>query len=327
MALSADQKAALQLLLERGQSYGDLAELLGIEETEVRERARSAMRELTGTDPDRSVAISDYLLGQADPIGRADVVRHLRENPDDNRLAGELVARLREVVPGADLPRLPGEPREGRFLRRFPGAREDTAGADRPSLADRLPEGRARLLVAHASGAVLLIAVVRALTGAFGGDDDADSVAATTSPETTTAGAEGEEVQLPLTPVGGSDAAGVVTFGFASADQPFVDIQLRNLQPATRDQAYVMWFLTDRDAGYPLPTTLEVDAQGRYSDRLAVPAAVFSIVQQSASVVIALVDREDLARDIGGAVQNQEGTLRFPGGTVLEAQLRLPEGG
>ena len=41
MPLSADQQAMLQLLLERGQSYADLASLLGVGEAEVRARART----------------------------------------------------------------------------------------------------------------------------------------------------------------------------------------------------------------------------------------------------------------------------------------------
>ena len=72
MALAPDQQAMLQLVLERGQSYADLASVLGVDEAEVRSRARAALTELAGADPDRNVGLTDYLLGQADPIGRAD---------------------------------------------------------------------------------------------------------------------------------------------------------------------------------------------------------------------------------------------------------------
>jgi hypothetical protein len=71
----------LQLLLERGQSYEDIAGLLGGSRDDVRKRARAALEELAGEDPDREVGVTDYLLGQADPIGRADVVRHLQADP------------------------------------------------------------------------------------------------------------------------------------------------------------------------------------------------------------------------------------------------------
>ena len=97
--ITQDQRATLQLLLERGQSYADLAALLGEDETAVRARARAALTELVGADPDRNVGLTDYLLGQADPIGRADASRHLREDPDDNHLATELAVRLRLMFP------------------------------------------------------------------------------------------------------------------------------------------------------------------------------------------------------------------------------------
>ena len=89
----------LQLLLERGQSYADLASLLGVDEAGVRARARAALTELAGADPDRNVGLTDYLLGQADPIGRADAVRHLKDDPHDLELATELTQKLRLVAP------------------------------------------------------------------------------------------------------------------------------------------------------------------------------------------------------------------------------------
>src|SRR5918992_4706549 len=107
MALTADQRAMLQLLLERGQSYDDLASLLGVSSEEVRRRARAALTELAGADPDREVGLTDYLLGEADPIGRADVVRHLQTDPDALRRAEELVAKLLVIAPEAQLPELP----------------------------------------------------------------------------------------------------------------------------------------------------------------------------------------------------------------------------
>src|SRR5438093_13712192 len=118
MALSPDQQAMLQLVLERGQSYADLAELLGGDEAAVRARARTTLEELAGVDPDRNVGLTDYLLGQADPIGRADAVRHLKDDPDDLELATELSQKLRLLAPQGELPRLPGEERRPRPRRR-----------------------------------------------------------------------------------------------------------------------------------------------------------------------------------------------------------------
>src|SRR5215207_11085397 len=107
MALTTDQRAMFQLLLERGQSYDDLASVLGVGVDEVRTRARAALTELAGgADPDAEVGLTDYLLGQADPIGRADAVRHLQADPGANALAQRLVQNLRLLAPKAQLPEI-----------------------------------------------------------------------------------------------------------------------------------------------------------------------------------------------------------------------------
>src|SRR5918994_2467718 len=103
MPLSADQRAMLQLVLERGQSYEDIASVLGVGVDEVRSRARAALAELGGADPDAEVGLTDYRLGQADPIGRADAVRQLQANPESQRLASALRDRLLEISPEARL--------------------------------------------------------------------------------------------------------------------------------------------------------------------------------------------------------------------------------
>ncbi|MGA9636438.1 MAG: hypothetical protein WBQ41_14475, partial [Solirubrobacterales bacterium] len=113
MSVTDEQRAMLQLLLEGGQGYEDIGSLLGIAPDEVRSRARSALTEIGGADPDAQVGLSDYLLGQADPIGRADAVRHLQSDPEANALAQRLAQNLRLLAPRAELPEIP-EPRGGR---------------------------------------------------------------------------------------------------------------------------------------------------------------------------------------------------------------------
>src|SRR5262245_10644892 len=146
MALTPDQKAVLELLLA-GQSYADLEELLGLSQDDVRSRARSALTELGGTDPDRHVGLSDYLLGQADPIGRADAVRHLRQDAADHDLAARICEQLAEMAPAADLPKLPPAPGGGSFLSRGAGEPADAAASpsERRSPLSALPQGRSRL--------------------------------------------------------------------------------------------------------------------------------------------------------------------------------------
>ncbi len=169
----------LQLLLERGQSYADLASLLGVDEAEVRARARATLTELAGADPDRHVGLTDYLLGQADPIGRADAVRHLKDDPADLELATEVAQKIRLIAPDAELPRLPGEERRprprrargtassrlpvpDRLRRRQPAdeTAESGAGAEaEPQAGPRsaLSRRQTQLLVGLGSAAVLIV--------------------------------------------------------------------------------------------------------------------------------------------------------------------------
>src|SRR3954449_11098172 len=65
--LAPDQRAVLELVIRQGRSYGELSELLGIPEREVRDRAEGALRSLAGEPADASVdtgRITDWLLGQ-----------------------------------------------------------------------------------------------------------------------------------------------------------------------------------------------------------------------------------------------------------------------
>lgn len=327
MPITPDQRATLQLLLERGQSYSDLAALLQVEEAEVRARARAALTELGGSDPDRNVALTDYVLGQADPIGRADASRHLRDDAADHALATELTARLRELFPAAELPRLPGEPRQGRLARRRPPPpASPRPAADKPRRPARLAElsqQQSRLLVALGSGALLLIVVVLAVAGVFSGDGSESSASGgeQTTAEEVDAAAE-EAVPIELRPVGGSDAGGVVVFGLASADQPFIEFQIRNLEPPTNQDAYVLWFLSEGgERGFPLPSAIPVNANGTISDRVAIPAEVIAYAEQAETITIALNDRRELDDSINRAIRQRQGALPYPGGTVLSARI------
>ena len=191
----------LQLLLEGGQGYDDIGSLLGIAPDEVRSRARSALTEIGGADPDAQVGLSDYLLGQADPIGRADAVRHLQSDPEANALAQRLVQNLRLLAPRATLPEIP-EPRGGRRAaapppppgRRCPAASDDPRrpachpprDAEGPGLrlARRrlLQRSRARspakrrtqVIVGGAAALVLVIVVVVVATSGGGGGGEQD---------------------------------------------------------------------------------------------------------------------------------------------------------
>jgi hypothetical protein len=339
VALTADQRALLQLLLERGQSYGDLAGLLGTDEGDVRGRARAALSELGGVDPDRNVGLSDWLLGQADPIGRADVVRHLKQDSEDHALAQRLLESLSEIAPQAELPRLPGEPRSGGFLRRpAPAAAEPAAAPGPVDEADgrrgvaALSRRQTRLIAILATAAVILLIVVLAIAGVFSGGGDTGSTtsaasatsSSTTSPTTTATDCSGSVqsiARVPLKPIGGGDAAGLATVGIANQNVPCLDLQLRNLEPPPNGQTYIVWFLFSADKGYPLAPLLPVSQSGSYDDQIAIPPAVVSLVARAQFIEVALAPDQVVRSTITKASKNNTLVITVPGQAIARGTV------
>lgn len=312
MPLSADAQALLELVLAKGQSYEDLAGLLDVPEAEVRDRAREALSELAGgANPDRNVALTDYLLGQADPIDRAEVARHLREDPEDGRLAAELLDALQGIAPEAELPRLPGAPGGGRRARRPakpPKARKTPSRA-------ALESHQTRLLVVLGSAAVLLVAIVLGITGAFGGSDD-ESSGSTGSEGTTTADAPAQDIEtVPLEPSGGGDARGVANFGIASG-QAFVDLEIQNLERAPQGEAYILWLMISEEQGHPL-TPFQVNQNGTYSERIPIASFLTDLASRTQLVDVSLSKSKPLLAEVEDAVTAGSPIIEYTGDTIL----------
>ena len=339
MALTSDQAAVLELLLA-GQSYEDLAALLDLGEDEVRGRARAALTELGGADPDRNVGLTDYLLGHADPIGRADAVRHLRQDPADYELAETISMQLAAMAPAAELPKLPPPPGGGRFLSREPRAPTGAEPARRSPLAS-IPQERGRVYAILGAAAVILVGVVLAITGVFSGDDE--SPAADTPSEQTSGDGDnnignvpaGEELErVPLAPVGNGDAAGAAIVGILrgdeaggpDVDQAYVDVIVRNLSPAPQGQAYVVWFMFDNETGYPL-SPIFPDQDGSFSDRFSIPAAVTALVAQTKAIEVSVSDANETLRMIRQAAQDRTFKIQRPGTTVLRGAISQAQTG
>jgi hypothetical protein len=352
MPLSADQEAMLQLLLERGQSYGDLAALLGASESEVRSRARAALSELGGADPDRNVGLTDWLLGQADPIGRADAVRHLKDDPGDHGLARELLEKLREVAPEAELPKLPAEPRGG-FLRRSEpsatasngsGATAAPAAAADPSAVPPTtapPEGaalpapsgtgltgrQARLLVGLASAALTLLVAVLAITGAFGGGSEEEATPTAATGTDGTAGTDGSQgagqeiATIQLRPTGGGDVSGEATFGTADG-AGYVDLTVQGLDPAPQGEAYILWLLLTERMGHPL-APVPIDTGGSFEDRIEIPDFVVEVAARTRFVDISLAPSRELGRRIleAATAEQVSPVLDYVGSSVLRGAV------
>ncbi|MGH2869461.1 MAG: RNA polymerase sigma factor [Solirubrobacteraceae bacterium] len=110
--LPADQRAVLQLVLQRGRSYDQIATLLSIDRGAVRARALSAFDALgpqTGVPDDRREVIADYLLGQLEPETAAQARESIAGSPSERAWARVVASELAPLA-GEQLPEIPAAP-------------------------------------------------------------------------------------------------------------------------------------------------------------------------------------------------------------------------
>ncbi len=138
-SLPPDQRAVLDLVLQRGRSYDDIARLLAIDRAAVRARALAAFDGIgpdTGLAPESRALITDYLLGQL-PERVAEQTRdRLADSPYERAWARVLASELGSVA-SKPLPEIPDGSRAK--------AKPPTDGATAPPTADgqRSPENGA----------------------------------------------------------------------------------------------------------------------------------------------------------------------------------------
>ncbi len=137
-ALAPDQRAVVQLVLQQGRSFAELAGLLAISEDAVRDRAHRGLAALTpaaeGLDADEQAEVADFLLGQGSPSAREATRSLLRTAPEANAWATAVAAELASL-PGARLPDVP----PGRATRGRPAAAAPAAASE-PAPAAGTPE-------------------------------------------------------------------------------------------------------------------------------------------------------------------------------------------
>jgi hypothetical protein len=111
--LQPDQRAVLQMVLQRGHSYDEIANLLGIDRSAVRQRALDALDALTPMavipGPERAL-VTDYLLGQLPAMVAEQVLGYLAASEPDREWGLALSQVLEPLAPG-DMPEIPpGDP-------------------------------------------------------------------------------------------------------------------------------------------------------------------------------------------------------------------------
>jgi hypothetical protein len=109
--LPADQKAVLELVLRRGRSYDEIAEMLSIDRAGVRQRALAALDALgpqTRVAPERRALITDYLLGALPPGLAEEVHSHLSQSASERAWARAVSTELQGIAE-RPLPEIPAD--------------------------------------------------------------------------------------------------------------------------------------------------------------------------------------------------------------------------
>lgn len=110
-SLPPDQRAVLQLVLQRGRSYDEIAQMLSIDRAAVRQRALNAFDALgpeTGVPAEQRALITDYLLGQLPEPVAADTQRSLGTSASERAWARVVASELGALASGP-LPEIPTE--------------------------------------------------------------------------------------------------------------------------------------------------------------------------------------------------------------------------
>jgi Anti-sigma-K factor rskA, C-terminal/Sigma-70, region 4 len=136
--LPPDQRAVLQLVLQRGRSYDEIAQLLSMDSVKVRERALSALEALgpgTRVTRERREEIGDYLLAQL-PSAAAERARDRISQAAGERAWARVVASELAPLASSPLPEIPLEPAADAQADGAPAADESEAA---PTPADAAP--------------------------------------------------------------------------------------------------------------------------------------------------------------------------------------------
>jgi hypothetical protein len=331
MALTDEQRTMLQLLLE-GQSYEDIGGLLGSPPEEIRSRAQEAVAAIAGPESSALAELTDFLLGKADPIGRADAVRQLQGDPAANESARRLVSQLRLIAPRASLPEIPPA-RASRHAPASPpavppptGAGEAPHAAPAPlaqpagraseGLVDRLggTAGRVRSnprLAIGLGGVALLLAVVVLAIVVFNGDNGSGSG--------TTSASSGDLTVVPLGPLEPSSGASGQAVFAGTGSQPVLQINLSGLQPTGKGESYIVWLYNTPKVAYPLARDT-VGSDGNLTGRTAIPTAVDSLLPQFGCIDVSLAPNKETEKALAAAVGKR--TLpHHAGASVLRGQI------
>lgn len=254
-SLSADQRAVLQLLCLRGQSYAQIAAVLQTDAATVKDRALSALDALldeprpAGLSDAEAGLLADALLGQAEPATVASLL-------DRSTAARAWQRTAREGLSAAGLAG-PVQPSSA------PPSREVPPSIEPPAAEDAVPASRTGGAILLGLVAAVLVLVVLFVAGVFDGGSPKPAKSATNA--RTTGQTEGlriiKQVNMKA-PDGASSPKGAAFFAEQDGTRGLQVIG-QGLAPSS---FYALWIQTDgrwRRLGFVPPVRPDGATKGR----------------------------------------------------------------
>jgi hypothetical protein len=250
--LSAEKRAIVELVLRQGKGYDELAGMLGMQETRVRELARDALVELAPVsaalvEDDWRGQLADYMLGQQAGPEVTATRGHLRRSEPARTWARSLLDSLEQLYPNGSMPAIPDGDRGVRQR----AARRTAAAPGAPHGPEvRAAVGRRRLLAAAgALAALVLVAVLVWPIGVLTGDDDEPAA------EQAGASAGGDQ--------GGaaSSRGQAIIASQGGQGRPQIIVTASGLPPSTQRSAYQVWLYNSEQDRKSIGAQV-TDAQG-----------------------------------------------------------------
>jgi anti-sigma-K factor RskA/sigma-70-like protein len=234
--LSAEQKAIIELVLQRGKTYAELSDLLGMPEARVRELARDALVSLSPVSASRVEddwrgQLGDYVLGQQTGPESTATRGHLRRSEPARIWAGSLLDSLDTLYEG-DLPTIPDGDRPAR-RERPPRRRDREEKAAAAPAGELSPAARSAVRQRRRIGGALVALGVLALVvlvwpvGLLTSDDNSSS----SSNASSTASQPGSNKGVP---------AGIAIVASRNGKRQVI-VQAASLPPNKPRQAYEVW--------------------------------------------------------------------------------------
>jgi hypothetical protein len=329
--LSPEKRAIVELVLQQGKTYPELADMLSLPETRVRELARDALVELApvsvrGVEDDWRGQLADYVLGQQSGPEATATKGHLRRSEAARSWARSLLDSLEQLYPNGSVPAIP-EGERGRAARRPAAAAASAAGESAGSprgLSTADPLMRRQLLAgAGVAALVVLLAVLLWPIGVLTGDDDDGGTASGDSAQPAAQTTTGDGQQAANGP------AGIAIVVDRNGKKQLL-VRAAKLAPSGQNEGYYVWLYNSPDDARSLGGQV-TDQQGNYQAVGPFPAdyAKYKYIDVTKQAVAGSTNikhsGQSVLRGPMPKLRNAKGTTKKPA-AVGQSVLQPPSG-